>query len=109
MILMMIVGIYALAAAKIRFTRDFQLTGKRARSYGATLIVLAIPATIGVNLVVRPLLPSVVLSNRVILSIVNVLFLAVVMFGLAFVFRDREMPQAAQSSQPSSVEQQPRA
>jgi hypothetical protein len=107
MILMIIVGIYALAAGKIRFTRNFQLTGRRARGYGGALVALAIPATLAVNLIVRPLLPSVVLSNRAGLSIVNVLCLAVVMLGLAAFFRDRETAITAVPSQSSSVQQPP--
>ena len=104
MILMIIVGIYALAAGKIRFTRTFQLTGQRARSYGLTLLVLAIPATLGVNLVVRPMLPAIILSNRAVLSIVNVIFLAAVMFGLAVLFRDGKTPAAPASTQAERIE-----
>jgi hypothetical protein len=107
MILMVIVGVYALVAAKIRFTRSFQLTGKSARRYGVALIALAIPATLAVNIVVRPLLPSIVLSNRAILAVVNVLFIGTIMLGLAALFRDREPVMTKPPTASSDLQQPP--
>src|SRR5205809_5263236 len=89
MILLMLVGIYAVVAKRIRVTHSFQLTGNRARNFGLTLIIGAIPATVVLNLVIRPLLPRVILSDRLFVSFANVGFLAVVMFGTAWYFRDR--------------------
>jgi hypothetical protein len=89
MVLLILVGIYALIAKRIRVTHSFQLTGVRARNYGLTLILLAFPATLFVNLVIRPLLPLMILSNRMLLSLANVSFLALVLFGIAWLFRDK--------------------
>lgn len=89
MILLILVGIYAVVAKRIRVTHSFQLTGERARNFGLTLIIGAIPATMVLNLVIRPFLPRVILSDRLLVSSANVLFLAVVMFGTAWAFRDR--------------------
>jgi hypothetical protein len=89
MVLLILVGIYALIAKRIRVTQSFQLTGVRARNYGLTLILLAFPARLFVNLVIRPLLPLMILSNRMLLSLANVSFLALVLFGIAWLFRDK--------------------
>lgn len=95
MVLLFLVGIYALVAKRIRVTHSFQLTGVRARNYGVTLVLLAFPATLFVNLVIRPFLPLMILSNRMLLSLANVSFLALVLFGVAWLFRDK-IPATAQ-------------
>ena len=89
MILLILVGIYAVVVKRIRVTHSLQLTGARARNFGLTLIIGAIPATVVLNVVIRPLLPRVILSDRLFASFANVGFLALVIFGTAWFFRDR--------------------
>jgi len=100
MILLILVGLFAVVAKRIRITHSFQLTGNRARNFGVTLIIGAIPATLALNLVIRPFLPRAILTDRVLLSLVNVVFLAVVLFGTAWYFRDREEQHARTSVEP---------
>ena len=89
MILLILVGLYAFVTKRVRITYSFQLTGSRARDFGVTLMSAALPATLFLNIVIRPFLPRVILSDRILLSFVNVGFLAVVLFGTAWFFRDR--------------------
>jgi hypothetical protein len=109
MILLILVGLYAVVAKRVRVTHSFQLTGERARNFGATLIIAAIPATIVLNRVVRPFLPRAILSERLPLSVVNVVFLAVVLFGTAWYFRDpgAKPPAAEPGAEQSPAVEQP--
>ena len=88
MILLISVGLYAIARKRVRITHSFQLTGSRAHDFGVTLIIEALPAWFLVNIVIRPFLPRVIWSDRILLSFANVAFLAVVLFGTAWFFRD---------------------
>ncbi|MEA2345177.1 MAG: hypothetical protein QOF63_3346 [Thermoanaerobaculia bacterium] len=100
MILLILVGLFAVVAKRVRITHSFTLTGDRARNFGATLIIGAIPATLVLNLVIRPFLPRVILSNRMLLPFVNVVFLAVVLFGTAWYFRDHGDQQVSTGVEP---------
>jgi hypothetical protein len=100
MILLILVGLYAVVAKRVRITHSFQLTGDRARDFGVTLMIGAIPATLVLNLVIRLFLPRVILSDRILLSFVNVIFLSVVLFGTAWYFRDRGEGQARGAAGP---------
>jgi ABC-type cobalamin transport system permease subunit len=88
MILLIMVGLYAVVAKRVRITHSFQLTGSRARNFGMTVMIGAIPAALFLNLIIRPFLPRSILSDRLLLTFVNVGFLAVVLFGTAWCFRD---------------------
>jgi hypothetical protein len=88
MILLILVGLYAVVAKRVRVTHSFQLSGERARNFGVTLMIGAIPATVVLNRVIRPFLPRAILSDRILPSFANVVFLAVVLFGTAWYFRD---------------------
>jgi hypothetical protein len=92
MILLFLVGLYAVIAKRVRITHSFQLTGSRARDFGVILMIGALPATLFVNFVIRPFLPRAILSDRILLSFVNLGFLAVVLFGTAWFFRDHPEP-----------------
>jgi hypothetical protein len=89
MILLILVGLYAIARKRVRITHSFQFTGSRANNFGVALIIEALPARLFVKYLVLPFLPPAILSDRLLLSFVNVAFLAVLLFGTAWYFRDR--------------------
>jgi hypothetical protein len=82
-----IIGIYAIAAARLRFTRTFELTGQRARAYGLTLLVLAIPAMWTLNNVLLRLGRVTILSNHSVVLSLNFAFFALLILGVAVPFR----------------------
>ena len=98
MILVLLVGVYALVSPNIRVTHSFKLTGRSARLYGALLIVLAVPVSFVLNIVYRLIVPSTIRLQPLVRPVANVLFLAIFMFGLAALCRDRALPEDAASS-----------
>jgi len=99
MILMIIVGIVVLITKRIKITRHFVISGSQAKSYGIALIAVAIPATILLNVVARLWIPRWVLASPIYRPLMNATFLAAVMLGLAFYFRDKISEQVASESE----------
>jgi hypothetical protein len=62
MLILIVVGIVVLAVGKLKLTRSIVLTGKRARWYGLTLLVTAIPFSIGVGSFLAPMIPESILA-----------------------------------------------
>jgi hypothetical protein len=93
MIGMIILGIIVLAMGKLKVTRSIVLVGKRARWYGLTLIISAIPFTLIVGGLIAAVTPESVLANPVLRRFINYgLFIAYVGL-LVLPFREREHPE----------------
>ena len=102
MLLLIAVGIYAVVRQRISISRRLSLRGKAARSYGLSLIALAVPLAIIVNFVIRPILPAAILTNLLFLSIFNTACLAVIGLGLALPFLASQ--KASEASRPPNLE-----
>ena len=89
MILLLIVGIYALVTKRVRVTRSFTLTGECARIFGIVLVAGAIPYTLLLRAVLPEIIPHAILRDPFLFRLVNLIALALALFGSAFVFRDR--------------------
>jgi hypothetical protein len=88
-LILLIVGVYALVTKKVRVTRSFTLTGESARVFGFVLVIGAIPYALLVGAVIPWIVPRSILRDSVLVKLLNVMILAVALFGTAFVFRDR--------------------
>lgn len=61
MLLIAAFAIYVIVTKRLRITRSITVTGDRARNFGITLLVIAIPLTIAVRVLLAaifPVLPS---------------------------------------------------
>ncbi len=85
MILMIILGVVVLIVGKIKITRRISLTGKPARTYGISLIVLAIPVTLVSRQLAGPLLSGLGMATPVSYGVLNILVLAIAIIGPAVI------------------------
>ena len=92
MILIVIIALYVLISGKFRITRSFSVTGKRARWYGATLLVALVPAVMLIRSILPLIFPEAFLIDPVWSRMLNAAFLFAYMFLLALPFRDRSVP-----------------
>ena len=89
MILLMIIGIVVMAVGKLRLTRSLVLVGRRARWYGLTLFLTAIPFTLIVATVVAAITPESVLTHPVWRRVINYGLVIAYLVLLALPFRER--------------------
>ena len=92
MIALILIGLIVLIIGKVRLTRSIRLTGKRARWYGLSLLVTAIPFTLVVGTVVAYITPESVLSSVLWSRVINYGLLISYMILLALPFRQRSAP-----------------
>lgn len=92
MILIVIISFYVLISGRFRITRSFSVTGKRARYYGATLLVALVPAVMLIRNILPHIVPEAFLVDPVWSRLLNAAFLFAYMFLLALPFRDRSIP-----------------
>ena len=97
MILLLLVGIVVLIVGNIRVTRSFRLTGSRARLYGATLILVALPVTFFSRLMVPPVLSAFHIDNVIGYQISNLVILATTFILPALAFRSKEPTAESQN------------
>lgn len=100
MLLMIIVGIVVLIAGKLKLTRSISLSGRRARWYGATLILTAIPFTLLFGGLLAVLLPESVLGHPVYRRVLNYAVLIGYLVLLALPFRTP--PDTGHEQQPQA-------
>jgi len=89
---MIIVGIILLAVGKLRLTKSLVLVGKKARWYGLTLVITAIPFTLIVGGLIAAVIPESVLAHPVWYRAINVGVLSVYLVLLARPFCERQKP-----------------
>jgi hypothetical protein len=89
MILLIIIGIVVLAVGKLKVTRTFVLVGKKARLYGLTLVITAIPFTMLVGGAIAAVTPESVLAHPLWRRLLNFGLLTGYLLVLALPFRER--------------------
>jgi hypothetical protein len=95
MILLIIIGIVVLIVGKLRLTRSLVLVSKRARWYGLTLVITAIPFTLIVGGLVAAVTPESVLTHPVWRRLINYALLIAYLVLLALPFRAHEKPETS--------------
>ena len=90
MILLIIIGIVVLAVGKLRLSRSIVLVGKRARWYGLTLVLTAIPFTLIVGGLIAAVTPEPVLAHPVWRRVINYGLLIAYLVLLALPFHERK-------------------
>jgi hypothetical protein len=90
MIALLLVGLIVLIVGKLRLTRSIGLTGKRARWYGLTLLLTAIPFTLLVGTAVAAITPESVLTHPLWSRIINYGLVIAYLVLLALPFRERQ-------------------
>ena len=106
MIAVMIIGLVVLALGKVKVTREIVLTGKRARWYGFTLFLTAIPGAkiVGavVNLFFGGIIAAIAPDHGIGIFLrlaINYSVLIIYMVLLALPFLDRTKPEATTISE----------
>ena len=97
MILLLLVGIVVLLVGDLRVTHSFRLTGSRARLYGATLILLALPVTFLSRLLGPPVLSALHFDNVIGYRISNLVVLATTFILPALAFSSKEPTAESQN------------
>lgn len=92
MIGLIIIGIVVLALGKLKLTRSLVLVGKRARWYGLTLVITAIPFTLIVGGLIGAVTPESVLTHPLWRRVINYGVLIAYLVLLALPFRERATP-----------------
>ena len=64
MILIAIFAIYVIVTKRLRITRSITVTGTRARNFGITLFVTALPISVAVGKLLRSIFPLLPVSFR---------------------------------------------
>ena len=90
MIVMILVGVFALVRRRVRVTHSFTISGDRAKQFGLVLVIGAIPYTLLVRAVAPYIIPSGILRDPVMSRLLNVGILMLPLFAMAFAFRDSE-------------------
>ena len=103
MIAVMIIGLVVLVLGKVKVTRGIVLTGKRARWYGLTLFLTAIPGALIVGAVVGRVIgviaPDLIPGNHFLRLVINYGILITYMVLLALPFRDHAKTETTASSE----------
>jgi hypothetical protein len=89
MIALLLIGLVVLIIGKLRLTRSIRLAGKRARWYGLTLFVTAIPFALLIGALVRSITPEAVLINPLWGRVINYGIAITYLVLLALPFRER--------------------
>jgi len=94
-LLIAVFAIYVIITKRLRITRSITVTGIRARNFGISLLVLAIPLSVAVGALLRAVLPAFPHALRVWPwpSAMSVLLFCGAILGVAFYFRD--LPEQA--------------
>ena len=100
MILLILVGVVVLVIGKVKVTRRFSLTGRQARLYGLSLIVLALPIAIVSRSIVPPLLSIVKVDTPIGYRLANLVVLAISFIVPALVIKST-VPQKNESDDES--------
>lgn len=87
MLLAMVLGLVVLIRGSLRITRSLTLVGERARWYGLTLLLSAIPFGLIVGSLLTAVAPESVLSHPLWRRLINWAFLAGYLLVLALLFR----------------------
>jgi len=88
MVLLILAGLFALIFGKITITKQLRLTGKKARIYGALLLVLSYPLLFITGLLLVPLF-SFMPHSSFLETIFQLVGMSIVAVGLAIPFRDK--------------------
>ena len=96
MILLILIGLFAVIAGKISLAKDIYLTGKNARIYGSILIVLAVPFNFVTAVFLVNVLPASISSNLKVMLVVTVVLLLGIIFGVAIPFKEKQDIGAAE-------------
>jgi hypothetical protein len=99
MIGLMIIGLVVLAIGKLKLTRAIVLVGKKARWYGLTLLLTAIPFTLLVGGIIAAVTPAEILNHPLWRRAINYGVLISYMVLLALPFRERTDSNTVQVSQ----------
>jgi len=89
MILLLLIGIVVMAVGKLRLTRSLVLVGRRARWYGLTLFLTAIPFAMIVATVAPAVASESVLMHPVWSRVINYGLVIAYLVLLAIPFRER--------------------
>jgi hypothetical protein len=101
MLVLIIVGIVVLVVGKLKLTRSIVLTGKRARWCGLTLVVTAIPFSLGVGIFFAVMNLESILTNPGLSTAINYAFVIGYIVLLTLLFREREKTDVNNSPQAS--------
>lgn len=101
MILLVIIGIVVLAVGKLKLTPSLVLTGKKARWYGLTLMLTAIPFTLVIGNLIAAVIPEALLAHPVGRRIINYSLLIGYLLLLALPFRERAPLEKNQTTRPA--------
>lgn len=88
LVLIIIVGLFALIAGKLTITKNLRLSGKNARIYGALLLVLCVPCFLFGWLLLFIIPPS-IFSNVIVMTVFNLVLVLCLVIGLAIPFREK--------------------
>lgn len=102
MLLLIIIGIVLLAVGKLKLTRSIVLTGKRARLYGLTLVITAVPYGLIVGGIIAAVAPEAILANPGLRIAMNYALVITYLVLMALPFRDRANPDDIELPQPSA-------
>jgi len=89
MILLMLIGILVMAVGRLRLTRSLVLVGRRARWYGLTLFLTAIPFTLIVATINAAIMPASALVHPAWRRVINYGLVIAYLVLLALPFRER--------------------
>jgi hypothetical protein len=102
MLLIAAFAIYAIIAKRVRITRTLTLTGRNARNYGITLLLILIPAGLLINLALGLILPEAVNADPIAGRLIRIVLLGAMLVLLAFGFRDAATAPAGTPPPPPS-------
>lgn len=90
MLLIAAFAIYVIITKRLRITRSVTVTGTRARNFGISLLVLAIPLSIGVRLFLSAIMPALpeTLRRWPWPSVFGVVIFCGAILAMAYHFRD---------------------
>jgi hypothetical protein len=88
-------AVYAIVVQRVRITRSFALTGRNARNFGITLLILLIPLMLAISGLLSLILPRAVLANPFAGRLVAIFIFGVITVLIAKSFRDPDASSAA--------------
>lgn len=103
MIALIIIGLVILSIGKVKLTRSIVLVGRKARWYGLTLVLTAIPFALIVGGLIAAITSPAVLDHPLWRRVINYGVLIAYMVLLALPFRERNKPNVQSPPTPNNL------